>query len=75
MNRSTKNKPRQETQDVAASQGQNPMWGNPLINSSLIFNSSTERNGTNSEICNFMTAAANPKSTKSNLVKQPQIDL
>ena len=44
--RSTENKPRKETQDVVASQGQTPIWGNPLIKSSFIFNNSAERNST-----------------------------
>jgi len=39
----TEDKPRQETQDVAASQGQTPMQGNPLINSSIFFNNLEER--------------------------------
>jgi len=42
-NRSIEDKPRQETLDVAASEGQTPMWGNPLIDSSIIFNSYAER--------------------------------
>ena len=45
IKRSTENKPRQETQDVAASQGQTPQCvGKPFDQIFFIFNNSAERN-------------------------------
>ena len=60
---------------MAASQGQTLMRGNPLIKSSFIFNSSAKRNSTKSKFYNFISVVANPRSAKSNLVKQVEIGL